>query len=114
MSADSHPVDSSGAVRPCVNGAGTRLWRVPFDAVSTPRPRGSVHVREDRCKGCSYCIEFCPCSVLVLSDRFNLKGYHPPDIDNPEACVACRLCEILCPEFAIGVEDDATEVRHAR
>jgi 2-oxoglutarate ferredoxin oxidoreductase subunit delta len=113
MSSDSHPVDSSGAVRPCANGAGSRLWRVPFDAAERPRPRGSVRVREDRCKGCNYCIEFCPCSVLSRSERFNLKGYHPPDIDRPEACVACGLCEILCPEFAIGVETLQPEVGHA-
>ncbi|MGQ9796798.1 4Fe-4S binding protein [Desulfosoma sp.] len=33
---------------------------------------------EDRCKGCGYCIAFCPRDVLQESKRFNAKGYHPP------------------------------------
>jgi 2-oxoglutarate ferredoxin oxidoreductase subunit delta len=39
--------------------------------------------------------------VLELSDEFNKKGYHPPFVKNPDACVNCQLCEMLCPEFAI-------------
>jgi 2-oxoglutarate ferredoxin oxidoreductase subunit delta len=93
-----------------------RFWRTPFDAAELSRIRGNVDVLEDRCKGCSYCVEFCPCGVLTRSDRFNLKGYHPPDVTAPEKCVACRLCEIICPEFAIGVGERTLqgEVAHAR
>ncbi|MFQ5876684.1 MAG: 4Fe-4S dicluster domain-containing protein [Acidobacteriota bacterium] len=83
----------------------TRFWRVPLDARDIPRIRGEVHVLEERCKGCGYCVEFCPRRVLALSDRFNAKGYHPPDVVAPESCTACRLCELLCPEFAMGVEE---------
>jgi 2-oxoglutarate ferredoxin oxidoreductase subunit delta len=82
-----------------------RFWRVPLDAGDISRLRGEVHVLEERCKGCAYCVEFCPRSVLARSTRFNLKGYHPPDIVQPEACTACHLCELLCPDFAIGVEE---------
>ena len=82
-----------------------RFWRTPLDAESIPRMRGIVRILEERCKGCVYCVEFCPRGVLGRSDRFNLKGYHPPDIIDPQACTACHLCEILCPEFAIGVEE---------
>ena len=82
-----------------------KFWREPFDARQITRLRGKVHVLEERCKGCSYCVEFCPRSVLVLSDRFNIKGYHPPDIAAADACTACHLCELLCPEFAIGVAE---------
>lgn len=92
-----------------------RFWRRPLDDGERPRIRGMVHVQEERCKGCSYCVEFCPCGVLELSERFNLKGYHPPDIVHPEKCLVCRLCELLCPEFAIDIhETKLTEVRHAR
>lgn len=91
-----------------------RFWRAPFDADTLRRTQGVVHVLEDRCKGCAYCVEFCPCGVLTRSERFNLKGYHPPDVTAPAQCVACRLCEIICPEFAIGVgEQNQPEVAHA-
>ncbi len=85
--------------------AAQRFWRVPLDAEEIPRTKGIVHIQENRCKGCFFCVEFCPRDVLARSERYNIKGYHPPDITKPEACTACRLCELLCPEFAIGIEE---------
>lgn len=77
------------------------FWRVPFDASAIQISQGDVHVIEDRCKGCGYCIEFCPRKILASSARFNRKGYHPPEVLQAEACVNCHYCEIICPEFAI-------------
>ncbi len=85
---------------------GKRYWRRPFDLERMPRVRGEVSILEDRCKGCAYCVEFCPRGVLAVSARFNIKGYHPPDVVAPEACTACHLCELLCPDFAIGVREE--------
>ncbi len=91
-----------------------RYWRTPLDAAEILPIRGRVSFSETRCKGCSFCVEFCPCDVLVLSDRINLKGYHLPDVVAPEACLACRLCERICPEFAVSVEElPPEEVSHA-
>ncbi|RKY84358.1 4Fe-4S ferredoxin, partial [candidate division KSB1 bacterium] len=39
--------------------------------------------------------------VLEMSEEFNVKGYHPPFTKNPDNCVNCGLCEMICPEFAI-------------
>ena len=75
--------------------------RIPYDIKKIKVPRGEVHIIEERCKGCGFCIEFCPNDVLELSDKFNLKGYHPPVVVNPEKCVNCSLCQLICPEFAI-------------
>jgi 2-oxoglutarate ferredoxin oxidoreductase subunit delta len=73
-----------------------------------------LHIIEDRCKGCAYCVDFCPRNVLSRSDRFNMKGYHPPDIASPDSCVACGFCELVCPEFAIAVEEiEVKEAAHA-
>ena len=36
-----------------------------------------------------------------MSDGFNEKGYHPPEVINPEACTGCGLCGMYCPDFAI-------------
>ena len=65
------------------------------------KPRGKVHIIDDRCKGCEFCVEFCPTKVLVMSDEFNKKGYHPPRVANPDDCSNCNLCALYCPEFAI-------------
>jgi 2-oxoglutarate ferredoxin oxidoreductase subunit delta len=64
-------------------------------------PLGVVIINIELCKGCGYCIEFCPSGVLEFSTEFNSKGYHPPRIANPEACSGCGLCGIYCPDFAI-------------
>lgn len=87
-------------------GAG-RFWRRPLDRDEVVLPRGEITVIETRCKGCAFCVEFCPTGALAISRRFNPKGYHPPDVAAPDSCVACRLCEALCPEFAIFVRESA-------
>ena len=80
-----------------------KFWRRPFDADSIHVPKGEIHILRERCKGCGFCVEYCPTSVLELADEFNLKGYHPPYAPLAEACVHCQLCETICPEFAIFV-----------
>ncbi len=63
--------------------------------------RGSVAIEIELCKGCGFCVEFCPSGVLEFSEVFNSKGYHPPRAVKPEACTGCDLCGIYCPDFAI-------------
>ena len=65
--------------------------------------KGLIHIEIERCKGCGFCVEYCPNDVLEMSDRFNSKGYHPPDILREEDCIYCQLCETICPEFAVFV-----------
>ena len=49
-------------------------------------------------------MEYCPRDVLVMSEEFNQKGYHPPVVDERGCeCCYCKLCEAICPEFAIFV-----------
>jgi 2-oxoglutarate ferredoxin oxidoreductase subunit delta len=60
-----------------------------------------IFVIEDRCKGCSFCIEFCPKKVLELSEKLNQIGIHPPRVRDSSLCVGCGVCEEICPDFAI-------------
>ncbi len=83
-----------------------RMWRRPLDSDGIRVPGGRIFVIKNRCKGCGFCIEFCPRGVLEFSDEFNVKGYHPPEVAHPERCVNCGLCTLLCPEFAIFSEPD--------
>jgi 2-oxoglutarate ferredoxin oxidoreductase subunit delta len=82
-----------------------RFWRKPLDADKIKVPQGEIHIVKDRCKGCGFCVEYCPRDVLELSEEFNVKGYHPPYVKKPEDCVHCGLCEMLCPDFAIWVTE---------
>ena len=63
--------------------------------------KGAIYITQEWCKGCGFCVEFCPTDVLVLSKDFNKKGYHPPMISNLEKCSGCDLCGMYCPEFCI-------------
>ena len=65
--------------------------------------KGQIHVHRDQCKGCGFCVEYCPRDVLELSEEFNKKGDHPPRIKNEDECCYCQLCEAICPEFSIFV-----------
>jgi 2-oxoglutarate ferredoxin oxidoreductase subunit delta len=84
-----------------------KLWRTPLDIDKFTSPHGEMHILRARCKGCGLCVRYCPRDVLELSDDMNEKGYHPPRAVQPERCVACRLCELLCPEFCIFVVESA-------
>ena len=56
-----------------------------------------VIVKEEWCKGCYICVEFCPTKVLELIDT-------KAKVVAPEKCIFCKLCEIRCPDFAITVD----------
>jgi 2-oxoglutarate ferredoxin oxidoreductase subunit delta len=62
---------------------------------------GAVYVSVETCKGCSFCIEFCPKHCLEFSKEFNAKGYHYPVLSKIEECIGCDLCGLYCPDFAI-------------
>jgi 2-oxoglutarate ferredoxin oxidoreductase subunit delta len=63
--------------------------------------KGEVFIHKEWCKGCGFCIEFCPPKVLDVSSEFNAKGYHPPYVKSKEKCTGCNLCGMLCPDFCI-------------
>ena len=81
-----------------------KFWRQPLDQDQIQIPHGIIYIIEERCKGCGFCVEFCPRAVLVMSKETNSKGYHPPEVIDGEACSDCGLCTLLCPDFAIYVE----------
>jgi 2-oxoglutarate ferredoxin oxidoreductase subunit delta len=73
----------------------------PTSAQKPRKFRGVVYIDWDRCKGCGFCVEFCPPKVLALSDAYNAHGYHPPYLTNEPGCTGCDLCGLYCPDFAI-------------
>lgn len=65
---------------------------------------GKVVINAAICKGCSLCVATCPKHVLLLDvEAVNDKGYPPAKPGTPDACVACGMCAIICPDSAISV-----------
>ncbi len=78
-----------------------KYWRTPLDLDQIEIAQGIIQIDKEQCKGCEFCIEYCPTKVLSLSPKFNRKGYHYPLVAKEIECINCNLCEIICPEFAI-------------
>jgi len=80
-----------------------RIRHAALDKEKTKEVKGEIHLVEDACKGCGYCIEFCPRKVLEESSEINARGVHPPKVADEGKCIVCGFCTIVCPDFAIYV-----------
>ena len=85
-------------------GPTTKLWRKPFDHEEKATKPGKVLIDRERCKGCGFCVEFCPKEALKMSEELGPKGYTIAKVTDKSKCLGCGLCEIICPEFAIKME----------
>ncbi|MBU8848956.1 MAG: 4Fe-4S binding protein [Desulfobacterales bacterium] len=63
-----------------------------------------INIDHNVCKGCHLCIDQCPNNVLEVSRNRNTKGYLMPIAAKTDDCIACMLCEMICPDLAISVE----------
>ena len=65
-------------------------------------PKGFVNILMERCKGCGFCVEFCPTHVLALSSAFN-SYYHETQVlgaETPETAKA-RLALVKAVEIVL-------------
>lgn len=72
-----------------------------------------IEIMEDWCKGCEICVRRCPRQALEWSDKMNKRGVYPPKLKENDDCNFCRLCELLCPDFAITVVAEERTELHA-
>ncbi len=65
-----------------------------------------IHILDERCKGCGFCVEFCPRHTLAQTKETNPKGYQLVRVVDLDTCTACGMCSRVCPEFAIYIETE--------
>lgn len=65
-----------------------------------------VTINSSMCKGCGYCIKFCPKHILEMSKERSEKGHFYPVNTDINACTTCAICALVCPEGAIEVFSD--------
>ncbi len=67
--------------------------------------KGRVFFEQDLCKGCNLCVSVCPTKILAIDTTIlNAKGYHPAYVADPDNCIACANCGMVCPDLVITVE----------
>ncbi|MDD5454370.1 MAG: 4Fe-4S binding protein [Candidatus Ratteibacteria bacterium] len=69
----------------------------------------TVKIKEERCKGCQICINFCPKGVLKASQKLNKKGFHTVEVAHEEKCSGCGICFLVCPDTAIEIYESPKE-----
>jgi NAD-dependent dihydropyrimidine dehydrogenase PreA subunit len=57
-----------------------------------------VKINEELCDGCGTCVEQCPNQVFVVDDKKS-------QAHNFKDCMACYLCETICPKLAIKITE---------
>ncbi len=68
--------------------------------------KGKITIEGEFCKGCEFCIEYCPKDVIHITDNINAKGYTIAAPIEGDECNGCALCALMCPEAAIEVYRD--------
>ncbi|MCD6318904.1 4Fe-4S binding protein [Candidatus Aerophobetes bacterium] len=62
-----------------------------------------IEIDTKRCKGCGFCVHFCPKGIIEMSSNFNPQGYHTAVFNSEKDCTGCAICALVCPEVAIKV-----------
>jgi 2-oxoglutarate ferredoxin oxidoreductase subunit delta len=51
-------------------------------------------------------------NILALDEsRTNKKGYTPLMVTDPDKCIACSFCAMMCPDSVITVERFVQEAK---
>jgi len=67
--------------------------------------RGPIEINLDWCKTCGICIHVCPKNVFERSAELGRRGTRYPVAARPGQCIRCKVCELMCPDMAIAVQD---------
>ncbi len=72
------------------------------------KKRFSLKVHKGPRKDCGICFAFCP------KDNLKPGADGSPEFIEPESCTGCKLCEYMCPDFAIQVIKENVDDEESR
>ncbi len=77
----------------------------PWKPVTFENGTGIFHLFSNLCKGCGLCVEKCPVDTIGWSKMLGVYGTPSVEPGHGEKdCIACGICEIVCPDCAIKIE----------
>lgn len=80
-----------------------------FKGKTTKDDQKIITVFHGLCKGCGLCIENCPQKAIVFSQK-DVGVYNDPTVEiDLEKCNACKICENICPDYALKIEKKKTD-----
>lgn len=62
-----------------------------------------ITINHEACKSCGFCMQYCPKGILERGEKVNAMGYVSVLQKTPELCTGCKLCAVMCPDYAIEV-----------
>lgn len=71
------------------------------------------NIKTDWCKGCGYCVEWCPKKALVLGKNLNRSGYRYIVVDE-EKCIVCGICRTVCPDCVFRFVEKEDEMNDCK
>ncbi|HWP97249.1 MAG TPA: ferredoxin family protein [Syntrophomonadaceae bacterium] len=75
-----------------------------MESISTSMEKANFYLFPAYCKGCGLCKEKCPNDVLIWSDKLGVYGTPTITPKDEDSCIACMICEMVCPDCAIYIE----------
>jgi carbon-monoxide dehydrogenase iron sulfur subunit len=92
----------------------------PSGALTRPDQNGPVVVRQEKCIGCSYCVQACPFGVIRLVERPGETGSARKAVHRCDLCAERRerglepACVVACPVAALSFEEVDESARRTR
>lgn len=80
---------------------------IEFKSRTTELKKGLFTLFPGLCKGCGLCMEKCPKKCLNWSDILGVYG--TPTVEATDDCIACGICQAVCPDCALRIDKNKVE-----